>query len=99
MNKILPSYDLTPSKAFNNPEKDTDLPSFLSDTLVLSTNIASTSARRIIDLLGVVSKSLFRPSSSKEFPDKFKVQIFNPNFPATAKIKEVFPVPGGPYNR
>jgi hypothetical protein len=73
MINILPSYDLTPSRAFKRPEKVTFyLLSYCSLTLSLSTNIASISSSNMIDLIGAQFNIKFNPSSSIDPPDKFK---------------------------
>lgn len=98
MKRILPSVDLTPSIALRRPEKETDRPCcFYAENL--STNTASMSSKSTIDLLGVDSKSLLRPSSSSLSPERLTVHRLRPSSPARARMVLVFPVPGGPWRR
>jgi hypothetical protein len=72
MNKILPSYDLTPSSAFRRPENVTYLWCLFVETASLETKILSISSRRIIELLGASFKALLIPSSSRLLPLKLR---------------------------
>ena len=97
INRILPSAVLTPSKAFNKPLKE--ILFFFDWSFSLYIKIASTSSSKTIDLFGIVSKASINLSSVKLSSYKDKMHKFNLKSPTISLINEVFPVPGGPYNK
>ena len=68
MNKIAPSYDLTPSRAFKNPEKDNLDPT----NWFLAEKIASTSSSKMIEWGGASQISLFKTSSVTLSLERFR---------------------------
>jgi len=72
MKTSLPSYDLTPSRAFRRPEKDTPLLPDLPVTDSLPIKIPSISSKRIIDWLGLSLSAELSPSSSISSLAKFR---------------------------
>lgn len=57
---------------------------------------ASTSSSNISELTGAFSRHYINSSSSTQLPDKFKLHILRFALLATALMKLVLPVPGGP---